>query len=105
MILALLFQAIAIVPPALAYCPRNDAPAAAAATHYCAGDEDAFRHICPGCFAGGAHGACASACSALAIPVDTALPGVAPEHVSIASLAALPVHGQRYAPPDPPPIG
>ena len=105
LVIALLFQAIAIVPAALAYCPGNEAPAAGATHHDCAGDEDAPRHTCPGCLAGVPHGACASACTALAIPVDPTLPGAAPDSVSIASLAALPVHGQRDAPPDPPPIG
>ena len=105
LVIALLFQAIAIVPAALAYCPGNEAPAAGATHHDCAGDEDAPRHICPGCLAGVSHGTCASACTAIAIPVDSTLHGVAPESASIASLAALPVHGQRDAPPDPPPIG
>ena len=103
LVIALLFQAIAIVPAALAYCPGSHAEAAATA-HDCSGDGDAPRHICPGCLAGLLHGACASACAALAIPVDPALPIAAPDHVSIVPLAAVPVHGQRDAPPDPPPI-
>jgi hypothetical protein len=102
LVIALLFQAIASVPAALAACAGRDASATVA--HECSGDAATPSDGCACCVPGVAHTVCAGTCAALAMPVDAALSVVSPRPVIVPPLVAVLVRGLSYAPPDPPPI-
>jgi hypothetical protein len=88
LVIALLFQSLALAPLALAACPH-------AATS---------QHACTCCPDGITPGACVGACAAAAIPASTPPFVTSLTHDSPGAFRAVPVRGPSYTPLDPPPI-
>ena len=88
LVVALLFQSLALAPLALAACP----------------DAATSLHACTCCPDGITSGACIGACAAAAIPASTPPPVTALTHDSPGPFTAVPVRGASYTPLDPPPI-